>query len=228
VAREKDGGWRSPLLGNKRRPKVRTSKEMHIEVVRISSLKPYKRNARVHSPNQIRELAESMKKFGVTMPVLIDRNGVIVAGHARLEALKLLGRTRVHVIRLENLTEAQVRAYRLADNKLADNSSWDVELLGIELRELAELDVDCNFSIPGFQTGEIDFLIQNFDQGNSDESVNDLVSTCGSQSRGDSYPAMKRKRAFSPMILRHWYRYPIATDLQREPENLDVEDPDAS
>ena len=70
--------------------------------------------------DEIREIAESMKKFGVTKPILVDRNGVVVAGHGCLEALKLLGQKRVHVIRLEHLTEAQVRAYRLADNKLAE------------------------------------------------------------------------------------------------------------
>ncbi len=169
MAEKKNGGRRSPLTGNRGRPRAGTPKGMHIEVVPISSLKPYERNARVHSPNQIREIAHSMKRFGVTMPILIDRNRVVVAGHARLEALKLLGRKRVHIIRLEHLTEAQVRAYRLADNKLSENSSWDVEILGIELRELAELDVDCDISIPGFQTGEIDFLVQNLDEGGSEE-----------------------------------------------------------
>jgi DNA modification methylase len=160
----------SSLTRNRGQTNADTPNELRIEVIPISSLKPYERNARIHSANQIRDIAESMKKFGVTMPILIDRNRVLVAGHARLEALKLLGRERVHVISLENLTEAQVRAYRLADNKLSANSSWDDALLGIELREIAELDVDCDFSIPGFETGEIDFLVQNSDQGSSDES----------------------------------------------------------
>jgi DNA modification methylase len=160
----------SPLTRNGGPPNAATPNEMRIEVVPISSLKPYPRNARAHSQKQVREIAESMQKFGVTTPILIDRNRVVVAGHARLEALKLLGRERVHIMTLENLTEAQVRAYRLADNKLSANSSWDDAVLGIELREIAELDIDCDFSIPGFETGEIDVLVQNLDQGSSDES----------------------------------------------------------
>jgi hypothetical protein len=170
VEGKKNGKRIAPLTHNGNRPKADAPKEMHIEVVPISSLKPYERNARVHSPDQIRELATSMKRFGVTMPILIDRNRVVVAGHARLEALKLLGRERAHIISLENLTEAQVRSYRLADNKLAEKSSWDVQLLGVELREVAKLDVYCGFSIPGFANGELDFLIPNLDQGSSDES----------------------------------------------------------
>src|SRR5580693_4540310 len=113
----------SSLTRNRGQTNADTPNELRIEVIPISSLKPYERNARIHSANQIRDIAESMKKFGVTMPILIDRNRVVVAGHARLEALKLLGRERVHVISLENLTEKQVRAYRLADNKLSANST---------------------------------------------------------------------------------------------------------
>jgi DNA modification methylase len=167
VAEEKNAGQVSLLTSN---GVDRNTKEMHIEVVPISSLKPYERNARIHSPDQIHEIAASMKKFGVTMPILIDRNRVVVAGHARLEALKLLGRERVHIISLEHLTEAQVRSYRISDNKLSEKSTWDVQLLGVELRELAELDVDCDFSIPGFETGELDFLIHSLAEGSSDES----------------------------------------------------------
>jgi DNA modification methylase len=170
VAGKKNAKRRCPVTSNRGQPKNGAPKEMHIEVVPISSLRPYERNARIHSPHQIREIASSMEKFGVTTPILIDRNRVVVAGHARLEALKLLGRERIHIISLENLTQAQVRAYRLADNKLSENATWDVQLLGVELRELAELDIDGEFSIPGFETGAVDFLIQNLDQGSSDES----------------------------------------------------------
>jgi DNA modification methylase len=142
---------------------------MHIEFVPIESLKPYERNARIHPPSQVRELADSIEKYGVTKPIVADRNGVVVAGHGCLEALKLLGCKHVPVRRLEYLTDVEVRAYRLADNKLSENSAWDVELLGIELRDLVELDVDCDISIPGFHPGEIDLLVQNLDQEGSDE-----------------------------------------------------------
>jgi len=171
---------------------------MNIEVVPISSLKPYERNARVHSPKQVREIVDSMKKFGLTTPILIDRNLVVVAGHARLEALKLLGRERVHVISLEHLTEAQVRQYRLSDNQLSANSSWDVELLGVELREIAELDVECDISIPGFGTGDLDFLMQNLDQGSSDESdeVPEIDETASPIAREDDLWILGKHRLY--------------------------------
>ena len=90
----------------------------------VATLKPYRRNARTHSNKQIREIAKSIETFGWTNPVLIDGDGSIIAGHARVEAAKLLGLETVPTIGIEDLTPAQKRAYRLADNKLALSAGW--------------------------------------------------------------------------------------------------------
>jgi 16S rRNA G966 N2-methylase RsmD len=122
-------------------------------------LTPCPRNARTHSKKQIRQIADSIAEFGFTNPVLVDRHDMIVAGHGRVEAARLLGRKTVPIICLEDLTEAQIRAYVIADNKLAENAGWDGELLGLELRYLSDLDVDFDATITGFEVPEIDLLI---------------------------------------------------------------------
>ena len=96
------------------------------------SLRPYERNARTHSKKQIRQIANSIERFGFTNPVLIGDNGLIIAGHGRVEAAKLLKIERVHILRLSHLSDAERRAYILADNKLAQNAGWDREILAIE------------------------------------------------------------------------------------------------
>ena len=130
-----------------------------VDRVPVSALKPYDRNARTHSPKQIRQLAASIEEFGFTNPVLIDSNRRIVAGHGRVDAAKLLGLDSVPVICLDDLTEAQIRAYVIADNKLAENAGWDRELLGLELKCLTELEIDFDATITGFEVAEIDVLV---------------------------------------------------------------------
>jgi len=96
---------------------------------RTSQLRPYARNARTHSKSQIRKIAETIREFGFTNPVLLDRSDTIVAGHGRVEAAKLLGMTEVPTIRLEALTPAQIQAYVLTDNRLAEDAGWDKQIL---------------------------------------------------------------------------------------------------
>lgn len=124
-----------------------------------TSLKPQDRNARTHSAKQIRQIADSIRRFGFANPVLVDGNNRIVAGHGRVEAAKLLNLDPVPTIRLQDMTEAEVRAYIIADNKLAENAGWDLELLGVELTDLSSLDLDFDLTITGFETAEIDLLI---------------------------------------------------------------------
>ena len=111
---------------------------MSLEINYISTeiLIPYINNSRTHSDKQVTEIASSIKEFGFTNPVLIDKENTIIAGHGRLLASKKLGLKEVPTILLENLTEAQKKAYIIADNKLALNAGWDEELLSIELKEL--------------------------------------------------------------------------------------------
>lgn len=115
---------------------------MQIEQINTAKLTPYARNSRTHSAEQITQIANSITEFGFTNPVLIDADGGIIAGHGRVMAAKQLGLEQVPCIRLGHLTEAQKRAYIIADNKLAENSGWDEELLALELQEIKELDFD--------------------------------------------------------------------------------------
>ncbi len=134
-----------------------------IEHHSVAGLKPYGGNARTHSSKQIAEIASSIKAFGFNNPVLIDKAGTIIAGHGRVEAAKKLGLESVPVIRLEHLTDAQKRAYILADNKLAEKAGWDREILAIELQHLTSLDLDFDATVTGFEMAEIDLLLGEVD-----------------------------------------------------------------
>ena len=115
---------------------------MQIEYRLVRELQPHQNNARTHSKKQIRQIANSIKKFGFCNPILIDDEKQIIAGHGRVEAAKLLGIDAVPTCQLSHLSDADKRAYILADNKLAEKAGWDKELLAIELQGLIELDVD--------------------------------------------------------------------------------------
>lgn len=139
-------------------------RNLKLEYRSITSLKSYARNPRTHSPRQIHQIAESIKRFGFTNPILVDADGGVIAGHGRIEAAKLLGIERVPTIRLDRMTEAEKRAYIVADNKLAENAGWDRALLALELQYVAELDIDFDLTVIGFDTAEIDLLIQDDDE----------------------------------------------------------------
>jgi DNA modification methylase len=125
-----------------------------------SSLKPDSRNARTHSKRQIQQLVQSIREFGFTNPVLIDEAGVLIAGHGRLRAANELRLETVPAIILEGLNEAQKKALRLADNKIALNAGWDLEILRLELAEIGTLDVDFDLSLTGFASGEVDVMLK--------------------------------------------------------------------
>jgi len=115
---------------------------LKIEYVATDDLIPYINNSRTHSESQIKQIAASIREFGFTNPILIDEDGSVIAGHGRLVAAELLSLDEVPTITLEGLTEAQRKAYVIADNKLALNSGWDDELLKIEIETLKNLDFD--------------------------------------------------------------------------------------
>src|SRR5947208_7575589 len=115
---------------------------MKIDYTRVRELRSYANNARTHSKKQVRQIANSIKKFGFCNPVLIDDQKQIIAGHGRVEAAKLLGIHAVPAVRLSHLSEADKRAYVLADNKLAEKAGWDREILAIELQGLIDLGVE--------------------------------------------------------------------------------------
>jgi len=126
---------------------------MQIEQLKVGDLIPYVNNSRTHSDEQVMQVASSIKEFGFTNPILIDDDGGIIAGHGRLMAAKKLDIDEVPCIRLGYLSEAQRKAYVIADNKLALNSGWDNDLLKIELMQLDSIDFDLNLT--GFDLSEL-------------------------------------------------------------------------
>jgi DNA methylase/ParB-like nuclease domain len=125
----------------------------------ISDLIPDPRNARTHPKRQTDQLKASIEAFGFTNPILADPDGHIIAGHGRLQAARAMGLTEVPTIILSGLSETQKRALRIADNKIALNAGWDLEILQVELGELASLDVEIDPTLTGFSTGEIDVIL---------------------------------------------------------------------
>jgi len=132
---------------------------LQVQTVSLQALKSYENNARTHSDVQVSQIARSIERFGFTNPVLIDKSFVILAGHGRVMAAKKLGLQEVPTICLDHMSEAEKKAYILADNKLAAKAGWDNDLLKIELAELATLDLDFDLTLTGFDTPEIDLIL---------------------------------------------------------------------
>jgi DNA modification methylase len=126
----------------------------------IAELKLDQTNPRLHSPRQVKQLARSMEVFRFNVPVLIDRNRKVIAGHGRILAAQRLGWTEVPTISLDHLTEAQARAFMIADNRLTENSDWDDRLLAEQLKDLSLLDLDFSLEVTGFEMAEIDLHIE--------------------------------------------------------------------
>ena len=115
--------------------------KLNIVYKQIKDLKPYKKNAKKHNKEQVEQIANSIKEFGFTQPVIIDKNNCVVAGHGRILGAKKAGLKQVPTVCLEDLTEEQIKAYRLIDNKL-NESEWDSDLLKQSLEEIAEMDME--------------------------------------------------------------------------------------
>ena len=124
-----------------------------IEYWPLAQLKPYARNAKTHDANQVAKIAASMAEFGWTVPCLVGEDGELIAGHGRVLAATQLGLTEAPVIVLGHLTEAQRRAYRIADNRLTELGTWDEALLSAELNDLLAEDFDLHFGTRRRQVG---------------------------------------------------------------------------
>jgi len=135
-----------------------------VRLTPTSSLVPARSNAKVHTKKQIQQLANSISTFGFINPILVDGNGTVVAGHGRLEAAKHLGLENVPTLCIDHLSPEALRAYRIADNRLAELANWDNETLAIELQDLQARDLDFDISMTGFETPEIDLMIQSLAQ----------------------------------------------------------------
>lgn len=128
-----------------------------VEMLPIDDLTPYEKNARTHPPAQIAKLAASIREYGFIVPCLIDKNNVIIAGHGRVLGAKEAGHRLAPCIRAEHLSDAQVRGFRLLDNRVQQDSSWLDDLLKDELSALQELDFD--LSLTGFEDRELQALL---------------------------------------------------------------------
>ena len=142
---------------------------LSIEYRATGEIIPYINNSRTHSEQQVQQVAASIKEFGFTNPILIDQDGGIIAGHGRLLAAQMLGMDEVPTITLEGLTEAEKKAYVIADNQLALNSGWDLDLLKVEIERLGELDFD--ISLLGFDDDFLSGLLDEVEEGLTDEDA---------------------------------------------------------
>ena len=142
---------------------------LNIKYLQKNALIPYVNNSRTHDNNQVKQIASSIKEFGFTNPILIDEDNGIIAGHGRLLAADLLGMDEVPTITLKGLTEAQRKAYVIADNQLALNAGWDLNSLKVELDRLAELDFDID--LLGFDDDFLSSLLDEPTEGLTDEDA---------------------------------------------------------
>src|SRR5208283_2578874 len=140
-------------------PKPSPRAGLRVDYTPIGEPKPDPRNARVHSKKQIRQIAASIESFGFNVPILIDAAGQVICGHGRLAAAAGLGWTEVPTIKIEHLSEAQRRAFMIADNRLTEIAVWDDRLLAEQLKELADLDLSFDIEATGFEVAEIDLRI---------------------------------------------------------------------
>jgi site-specific DNA-methyltransferase (adenine-specific) len=159
---------------------------MQITEVAVEALIPYAKNSRTHDDAQVAQIAASIKEFGWTNPILVDGDKGIIAGHGRLMAARKLGLTKVPVIELKDMTEAQKKAYVIADNKLAMNAGWDMDFLKLELQDLEDADFD--LSLTGFDDKELDALLAPpIEEGLTDEDAVPEVPEEPKTKLGDIY-----------------------------------------
>jgi len=144
--------------------------ELQIVTRDPASLKPNPGNPRTHSRRQIQQIAKSIREYGFINPILIDQSDRVIAGHGRLEAARSIGLKAVPTVRVDHLSPPQIKAYIIADNKLALNAGWDDELLALDLQELSGL-FDYDITLTGFEPPEVDLLFQTGPGAPKDDQV---------------------------------------------------------
>jgi len=210
-----------------------TDRPLSVIYRNVTDLKLAPGNPRLHSRKQIRQIARSIEAFGFNVPVLIDAQMGVIAGHGRILAAGLLGLTQVPTISLEHLTEPQIHAFMIADNRLTENSSWDERLLAEQIKALSEVELDFNLEATGFEMGEIDVMIEGLapgHQGQEDPAdalpeipANLQVSRsgdlwvlgrhrvlCGNALHGSSYQALLHDSRAAMIFTDPPYNVPIA------------------
>lgn len=151
-------------------------KEMRTQFIELSKLKPYENNAKKHPEEQIQDIANSIKRFGWRQPILLDKNSVIIAGHGRYMAAQKLGLKQALCAYADDLTEEQVKAYRLADNKL-NESEWDFDILDGELDTIVDIDMG-DFGFTGVDLLGDDSFLGESDEDDKPKSKKDKTCTC--------------------------------------------------
>ena len=156
---------------------------MKITQKKVTELIPYVNNSRTHSDEQVAQIASSIKEFGWTNPILVDGKNGIIAGHGRLLAARKLGHKEVPTIELSELTDAQKRAYIIADNKLALNAGWDDEVLKLEIQQLSDLNFD--LTLLGFDEVELakmfDEVVDEEPEGENYQEVFNIIVECSNE-----------------------------------------------
>ena len=156
---------------------------MKITQKKVTELIPYVNNSRTHSDEQVAQIASSIKEFGWTNPILVDGKNGIIAGHGRLLAARKLGHKEVPTIELSELTDAQKRAYIIADNKLALNAGWDDEVLKLEIQQLNDLNFD--LTLLGFDEVELakmfDEVVDEEPEGENYQEVFNIIVECSNE-----------------------------------------------
>jgi DNA modification methylase len=197
----------------------------------VSALKPRSTNPRTHSKKQIGQIASAIRRFGFTNPVLVDDSNGIVAGHGRVEAAKVIGLDQVPTVRLSAMSEAEIRAYVIADNRLAENAGWDRELLALELKYLTDLDIDFDVTLTGFEPPEIDLLIGGLTLDGDNDPADAVVEVaagpavtrpgdiwrigshrliCGDSTRSETYQALLGEQRAQLVFSDPPYNVPIS------------------
>jgi hypothetical protein len=200
--------------------------QLKIEYVDPKSLKPNPANARTHSRHQIRQLVRSVKQFGFLNPAIIDRNGMIIAGHGRVLAAIQLDLDKIPIIRVEDLTPDDLRSYVIADNRIAEMAGWDKSILAIELEYLISTE-NIDIEVTGFEMGEIDAILQEaanlpeepetvaLDNGPAVSQLGDLWHLgehrilCGNSLEEQSYATLLNKRRADVVFADAPYNVPI-------------------
>lgn len=141
-------------------PSLKTDRQLTVRYERVDALKPNPQNPRRHSKSQLRKLVASIKAFGFNVPVLINKDFQLLAGHGRVEAAQIAGFKEVPTIQIHHLTADQQKAFTIADNRLTEKAEWDEELLNQQLKELSRAALDFSLEVTGFEVGEIDFRIE--------------------------------------------------------------------
>lgn len=196
-------------------PSIKTPNcDLNITLRPVDSFIPYARNARTHSDAQVAQIAASIKEFGWTNPILVDGENGVIAGHGRLLAARMLGLQQVPAIELAGLSDAQRKAYIIADNRLALNAGWDFDMLAVEIDELRDADFD--LTLLGFEPGELADLIGNPNSGEGGGGEGEGAGSLASRFMVPPFSVLNAREGWWQERKRGWLAMGIQSELGRD------------